>query len=139
MTFPIYFIKLTHLPFSPLLYKYRGLEGFLHRVQEVHKEQIPSYHSKLRLLLELRKNMSIQVSGAPFQIAKSGVVRRTANYHPSIWGDRFLNNTSEDKVRRLFATLVYENYVVKFIIFLVFFVTIKLFFHAIHDVGYLFP
>ncbi|KAK4539106.1 hypothetical protein RGQ29_031971 [Quercus rubra] len=41
--------------------------------------------------------MSIQVSGAPFQIAKSGVVRRTANYHPSIWGDRFLNNTSEDK------------------------------------------
>ena len=33
-------------------------------------------------------------------------------------------NTSEDKVTRLFATLVYENYVVKFIIFLAFFVTI---------------
>ncbi|KAK7853543.1 (-)-germacrene d synthase, partial [Quercus suber] len=61
---------LTHLPFSPLLYKYHGLEGFLHCGQEVHREQIPSYHSKLRLLLELRKNMSIQVLGAPSQNAK---------------------------------------------------------------------
>ncbi|KAK7829870.1 (-)-germacrene d synthase [Quercus suber] len=41
--------------------------------------------------------MSIQVSGAPSQNAKSEVVRRTANFHPSIWGDRFINNTSEDK------------------------------------------
>ncbi|XP_050288805.1 sesquiterpene synthase 2-like [Quercus robur] len=41
--------------------------------------------------------MSIQVSGALSQNAKSEVVRRTANFHPSIWGDRFINNTSEDK------------------------------------------
>ncbi|KAF3943865.1 hypothetical protein CMV_029611 [Castanea mollissima] len=41
--------------------------------------------------------MSAQVSGAPSQNAKSEVVRRTANFHPSIWGDRFINNTSEDK------------------------------------------
>ena len=122
-----------------MLYKYRGLKGFLHRTQEVHREQIPSYDSKLRLLLELRKNMSIQVSGAPSQNAKSEVVRRTANFHPSIWGDRFISDTSEDKVTRLFATLVYENYVVKFIIFLAFFATIELFVHATHGVGYSFP
>ena len=66
--------------------------------------------------------MSTQVSGASSQNGKSEVVRRTANFHPSIWGDRFINNTSEDKVTRLFATPVYENYVVKFIIFLAFFV-----------------
>ena len=124
LTFLIYFIKLTHLPFSPLLYKYHGHEGFLHRTQEVHREQIPSYHSKLRLLLELRKNMSIQLSGDSSQNAKPEVVRRTANYHPSIWGDRFISNTSEDNVTRLFATPIYENYVVKFIIYLAFFVTI---------------
>ncbi|KAF3949774.1 hypothetical protein CMV_024393 [Castanea mollissima] len=41
--------------------------------------------------------MSAQVSGAPSQNAKSEVVRRTANFHPSIWGDRFINNTSKDK------------------------------------------
>ncbi|KAK9997337.1 hypothetical protein SO802_022023 [Lithocarpus litseifolius] len=44
--------------------------------------------------------MSIQVSGAagaPSQNAKSKVVRRTANYHPSIWGNRFISYTSEDK------------------------------------------
>ncbi|XP_075668940.1 sesquiterpene synthase 2-like [Castanea sativa] len=41
--------------------------------------------------------MSGQVSGAPSQNAKSEVVRRTANFHPSIWGDCFINNTSEDK------------------------------------------
>ncbi|KAM3744275.1 hypothetical protein ACB098_06G040300 [Castanea mollissima] len=41
--------------------------------------------------------MSIPVSGAPSQKAKLEVVRRTANFHPSIWGDRFVNNTSEDK------------------------------------------
>ena len=68
--------------------------------------------------------MSIQVLGAPSQNAKSEVVRQTANFHPSIWGDRFISNTSEDKVARLFAALVYENYVVKFITFLAFFVTI---------------
>ena len=68
--------------------------------------------------------MSIPVSGVPSQNAKSKVVRRIANFHPSIWGDRFISDTSEDKVTRLFATLVYENYVVKFIIFLAFFATI---------------
>ena len=122
------FSNLFHKAHSPtflsIAYKYCGLKGFLHHAQKVHREQIPSYHSKLRLLLELRKNMSIQVSGAPSQNAKSEVVRRTTNFHPSIWGDRFINNTSEDKVARLFATLVYENYIVKFIIFLAFFVTI---------------
>ncbi|XP_050247222.1 sesquiterpene synthase 2-like [Quercus robur] len=41
--------------------------------------------------------MSTQVSGAPSQNGKSEVVRRTANFHPSIWGDRFINNTSQDK------------------------------------------
>ncbi|KAF3949148.1 hypothetical protein CMV_024945 [Castanea mollissima] len=41
--------------------------------------------------------MSAQVSGAPSQNAKSEVVRRTENFHPSIWGDRFINNTSKDK------------------------------------------
>uniref|UniRef100_A0A7N2MBQ2 Uncharacterized protein n=1 Tax=Quercus lobata TaxID=97700 RepID=A0A7N2MBQ2_QUELO len=41
--------------------------------------------------------MSTQVSGAPSQNGKSEVVRRTANFHPSIWGDRFINNTSLDK------------------------------------------
>ncbi|KAM3696524.1 hypothetical protein ACJW31_06G045400 [Castanea mollissima] len=41
--------------------------------------------------------MSIPISGAPSQIAKSEVLRRTANSHPSIWGDRFINNTSRDK------------------------------------------
>ncbi|KAK7842868.1 (-)-germacrene d synthase [Quercus suber] len=41
--------------------------------------------------------MSIQVSGAPSQNGKSEVVRRTANFHPSIWGDRFINNISKDK------------------------------------------
>ncbi|KAL4619167.1 hypothetical protein ACB092_06G060100 [Castanea dentata] len=41
--------------------------------------------------------MSAQVPEAPSQNAKSEVVRRTANFHPSIWGDRFINNTSEDK------------------------------------------
>ena len=83
--------------------------------------------------------MSIQLSGAPPQNAKSEVVRRTANYHPSIWGDRFISNTSEDNVTRLFATPIYENYVVKFIIFLAFFVTVQLFVHATHVVGYSFP
>ena len=68
--------------------------------------------------------MSIQVSGAPSQNAKSEVVRQIANFHPNIWGDRFISNTSVDMVTRLFATLVYENYIVKFIIFLAFFVTI---------------
>ena len=128
----MYFIDFSNLfrkalsptSLSPLIYKYCSLEGFLHHTQEVHREQIPSYYSKLRLLLELRKNMSIPVSGAPSQNAKSEVVRRTANFHPSIWGDRFINNTSEDKVTRLFATLVYENYIVQFIIFLAFFATI---------------
>ena len=83
--------------------------------------------------------MSIQVSGAQSQNAKSEVVRRTANFHPSIWGDHFISNTSKDKVTRLFATPVYENYVVKFIIFLAFFVTVQLFVHATHVVGYSFP
>ncbi|KAM3696452.1 hypothetical protein ACJW31_06G039500 [Castanea mollissima] len=41
--------------------------------------------------------MSIQVSGAPSQKAKLEVVRRTSNFHPSIWGDRFVSNTFEDK------------------------------------------
>ncbi|KAM4103192.1 hypothetical protein ACJW30_06G060600 [Castanea mollissima] len=41
--------------------------------------------------------MSIQVSAAPSQNAKSEVVCWTQNFHPSIWGDRFINNTSEDK------------------------------------------
>ncbi|KAM4092723.1 hypothetical protein ACB094_06G061700 [Castanea mollissima] len=41
--------------------------------------------------------MSGQVSGASSQNAKSEVVRRTANFHPSIWGDCFINNMSEDK------------------------------------------
>ncbi|KAM3744343.1 hypothetical protein ACB098_06G046000 [Castanea mollissima] len=41
--------------------------------------------------------MSIPVSGAPFQIAKSEVIRRTVNFHPDIWGDRFINNISKDK------------------------------------------
>ncbi|KAK7859589.1 (-)-germacrene d synthase, partial [Quercus suber] len=87
-----------HSPtFLSIAYKYRGLEGFLHRTQKVYREQILSYHSKLRLLLQHRKNMSIQVSGAPSQNAKSEVIRRIANFHPSIWGDRFINNTSEDK------------------------------------------
>ena len=128
----MYFIDFSNLfrkalsptSLSPLIYKYCSLEGFLHHTQEVHREQIPSYYSKLRLLLELTKNMSIPVLGAPSQNAKSEVVRRTANFHPSIWGDRFINNTSEDKVTRLFATLVYENYIVQFIIFLAFFATI---------------
>ena len=122
------FSNLFHKAHSPTFlstaYKYCGLEGFLHRARKVHREQIPSYHSKLRLLLEIRKNMSIQVLGAPSQNAKLEVVRRTANFHPSIWDDRFISNTSKDMVTRLFATLVYENYVVNFIIFLAFFVTI---------------
>ncbi|GMY31555.1 sesquiterpene synthase 2-like [Fagus crenata] len=42
--------------------------------------------------------MSIQVSGALSQNAKPKVIRRTANFHPSIWGDLFINNNSEDKV-----------------------------------------
>ncbi|KAK4576375.1 hypothetical protein RGQ29_027084 [Quercus rubra] len=41
--------------------------------------------------------MSTQVSGTPSKNGKSEVVRRTANFHPSIWDDRFINNTSEDK------------------------------------------
>uniref|UniRef100_A0A2N9IH01 Terpene synthase metal-binding domain-containing protein n=1 Tax=Fagus sylvatica TaxID=28930 RepID=A0A2N9IH01_FAGSY len=43
--------------------------------------------------------MPNQVSVLPLsQNAKPEVVRRTANFHPSIWGDRFLNYNSEDKV-----------------------------------------
>ncbi|KAK7825781.1 sesquiterpene synthase, partial [Quercus suber] len=81
-----------HSPtFLSIAYKYHGLEGFLHHTQKVHREQILSYHSKLRLLLELRKKMSIQVSRAPSQNAKSEVVRRIANFHPNIWGDRHLS------------------------------------------------
>ncbi|KAM4105628.1 hypothetical protein ACB094_04G005800 [Castanea mollissima] len=41
--------------------------------------------------------MSIEVSGALSQNAKSEVVRPVANFHPSIWGDHFISNTSEDK------------------------------------------
>ncbi|KAM3750008.1 hypothetical protein ACB098_04G004700 [Castanea mollissima] len=41
--------------------------------------------------------MSIEVSGALSQNAKSEVVRPIANFHPSIWGDHFISNTSEDK------------------------------------------
>ncbi|XP_030932315.1 (-)-germacrene D synthase-like [Quercus lobata] len=41
--------------------------------------------------------MSTQVSGGSSQNGKSEVVRRTANFHPSIWGDRFIDNTSDDK------------------------------------------
>uniref|UniRef100_A0A2N9GH67 Terpene synthase N-terminal domain-containing protein n=1 Tax=Fagus sylvatica TaxID=28930 RepID=A0A2N9GH67_FAGSY len=42
--------------------------------------------------------MPNQVSVLPLsQNAKPEVVRRTANFHPSIWGDRFLNYNSEDK------------------------------------------
>ena len=65
--------------------------------------------------------MSIPVLGAPSQIAKSEVIRRTVNFHPDIWGDRFINNISKDKVTCLFAMLVCKDYVVKlFIIFVVF-------------------
>ncbi|KAH9776445.1 alpha-humulene/(-)-(E)-beta-caryophyllene synthase [Citrus sinensis] len=32
------------------------------------------------------------------QNAKSQVMRRTANFHPSVWGDRFANYTAEDKM-----------------------------------------
>ena len=65
--------------------------------------------------------MSIPVLGAPSQIAKSEVIRRTVYFHPNIWGDRFINNISKDKVTYLFATLVCKDYVVKlFIIFVVF-------------------
>uniref|UniRef100_A0A2N9GC24 Terpene synthase N-terminal domain-containing protein n=1 Tax=Fagus sylvatica TaxID=28930 RepID=A0A2N9GC24_FAGSY len=42
--------------------------------------------------------MSITVSRALSQNSKPEVIRRTANFHPSIWGDRFINYTSEDKV-----------------------------------------
>ena len=66
--------------------------------------------------------MSIPVSGAPSQIAKSKVIRRTVNFHPDIWGDRFIKNIFKDKVTCLFAMLVCKDYVVKlFIIFVVFF------------------
>nr|POE69930.1 (-)-germacrene d synthase [Quercus suber] len=41
--------------------------------------------------------MSIQVSRAPSQNAKSEVVRRIANFHPNIWGDRVISNTSKDR------------------------------------------
>ncbi|XP_030931548.1 (-)-germacrene D synthase-like [Quercus lobata] len=41
--------------------------------------------------------MSMQVSGATPQNGKPDVIRRTANFHPSVWGDRFINYTSEDK------------------------------------------
>ena len=27
--------------------------------------------------------------------------RRTANYHPNIWGDRFINYNAEDEVRTM--------------------------------------
>lgn len=42
--------------------------------------------------------MSIQVPQISSQNAKSQVMRRTANFHPSVWGDRFANYTAEDKV-----------------------------------------
>ncbi|KAL9434114.1 hypothetical protein AB3S75_028865 [Citrus x aurantiifolia] len=42
--------------------------------------------------------MSIQVPQISSQNAKSQVMRRTANFHPSVWGDRFLNYTAEDKM-----------------------------------------
>ncbi|KAL6196401.1 hypothetical protein ACLB2K_032016 [Fragaria x ananassa] len=32
--------------------------------------------------------------------AKPEIVRRTANYHPNIWGDRFINCDSEDNITR---------------------------------------
>ncbi|KAL9439094.1 hypothetical protein AB3S75_024706 [Citrus x aurantiifolia] len=42
--------------------------------------------------------MSIQVPQISSQNAKSQVMRRTANFHPSVWGDRFANYTAEDKM-----------------------------------------
>ncbi|KAF5477559.1 hypothetical protein F2P56_004185 [Juglans regia] len=42
--------------------------------------------------------MSIPFSGADLsQNIKSNVVRRTANFPPSVWGDRFINYTSDDE------------------------------------------
>ncbi|KAF5478802.1 hypothetical protein F2P56_005332 [Juglans regia] len=42
--------------------------------------------------------MSIPVSGAGLsQNSKPNVVRRTANFPPSVWGDRFINYTSDDE------------------------------------------
>ena len=55
--------------------------------------------------------MPNQVSGLPLsQNAKPEVVRQTANFLPSIWGDRFLNYNSEDKVN------VEKNNLVKILI-----------------------
>uniref|UniRef100_A0A7N2MQA0 Terpene synthase N-terminal domain-containing protein n=1 Tax=Quercus lobata TaxID=97700 RepID=A0A7N2MQA0_QUELO len=41
--------------------------------------------------------MSMEVSGATPQNGKPDVIRRKANFHPSILGDRFINYTSKDK------------------------------------------
>ena len=124
LIFLIYFIKLTHLLFSPLLINTVALKGFYITLKKFIDNKSHHTIQNLDSSLNLEKNRSIQVSGAQSQNAKSDVVRRTANFHPSIWGDRFISYTSEDKVTRFFATLVYENYVVKFIIFLAFFATI---------------
>nr|UJH94381.1 multiple sesquiterpene synthase [Zanthoxylum ailanthoides] len=44
--------------------------------------------------------MSIQASAIPASIqnATAGVTRHTANFHPSIWGGKFLTNYSDDSV-----------------------------------------
>ncbi|XP_018851407.2 (-)-germacrene D synthase-like [Juglans regia] len=42
--------------------------------------------------------MSVPSSVALSQNAESDAIRRTANFEPSIWGDRFINNIPEDQV-----------------------------------------
>ncbi|KAJ0034700.1 hypothetical protein Pint_25966 [Pistacia integerrima] len=58
----------------------------------------PFLYSNLILLFFLKQKfvMSLQVSAVPtsIKVAKQDTNRRSANFHPSIWGDHFLSYAS---------------------------------------------
>ena len=56
--------------------------------------------------------MSVQLVSSAAEskiIAKPEVVRRTANFKPSVWGDRFANY-AEDVVCIVFFTVTYTRF-----------------------------
>ncbi|KAH9755851.1 alpha-humulene/(-)-(E)-beta-caryophyllene synthase [Citrus sinensis] len=67
--------------------------------KKLRQELINLFTSKLKSLQKAIENMSLQVSASPTKIiqrnAEKDYTRRSANFHPSIWGDRFLSYTSD--------------------------------------------
>nr|QWQ79565.1 TPS7 [Juglans sigillata] len=57
--------------------------------------------------------MSVPSSVALSHNTESDAIRRTANFEPSIWGDRFINNIPEDQVHIFIYIYIYISFFIR--------------------------